>query len=84
MTGALTSLLTGRIGYLQAMQYAEAAAALTDAQCSRVEQLTLDKAESRNPVAAAANCCARRSPGSAPRTSAAAGKRPAGPASGCP
>jgi hypothetical protein len=49
MTGALTSLLTGRIGYLQAMQYAEAAAALTDAQCSRVEQLTQDKAESRTP-----------------------------------
>jgi hypothetical protein len=49
MTQAMAALCNGTIGYLQALQYAEAAENLTDEQCARVEELTLTQAAGKTP-----------------------------------
>lgn len=49
LTGVLGALRAGELGYLQALQYAEASYQLTPAQCARVEQLTLPKAAGKTP-----------------------------------
>src|SRR4051794_23007200 len=49
MPGALATLCAGDMGYLHALQYAEATEHLTAEQCARVEELTLDKATTKTP-----------------------------------
>jgi hypothetical protein len=49
MTGALAALAAGRLSYLQALQYVDAAESLTVEQCARAQELTLDRAPSRTP-----------------------------------
>jgi hypothetical protein len=45
----LRELIAGRLSYLQALQYVDAVESITDEQCQRLQELTLDKAASRTP-----------------------------------
>jgi hypothetical protein len=49
MPHALAALRAGELSYLQALQYADAAENLTDEQCDRVQELTLEKAKTKTP-----------------------------------